>query len=60
MYFIILILFFNPFVDNGEFGPFTSVFPDSVHLGGQPKCTEVLHCPIQGNLIYLFLGFLGN
>ena len=45
MYLIILTLFFNTFVDNGEFGYFSSVYPDSVHLRGQAKCTEVLHCP---------------
>ena len=33
----------------------TALNPGSVQMGGQPKCTEVLHCPLRGNYSsYLF------
>ena len=36
-------------------GQFPSQVPGSVQLGGQPKCTETLHCPFRGKyLCYLF------
>ena len=50
--FIPLNLFINLVVDNGEFWVVTTLNPGSVQLGGQPKCTEVLHCPLWGNYSY--------